>query len=1094
VERSDDDALRWFSENGFSAARLTGIGVLTFCQLYLRRSDFNAVNDALSEATADQLAQAPYLYFLRGVIRFARVLPVPEQATALSGLPMDLRNARPIINDPELSATLDDAINDLRQALPLASALGLRQAPRIIESYIMWCELLHPTRHHAALVQLRRDMKDSSLAVSRVQYALAYDREYSPADLEAYLQRRDSFGGLSDEELRAALAIRLHANDAAGLASLIAAKRQQAETSFGRNGILSLEIQALAKNGDATSAKIILESNFAEFDDGQIARFRTEIAKAEGADPVAEHLRLYEREKSPDALQALVSALVHKKDHIGVAKYAELLFEETKDPQDLALAAQALVHAGDGDRFVHLIEAHPFLRERNVTFMRNYSWQLFRLGRLREAKEIAEQIERKFPDSRDLQLETAIALDTGEWETLARPLAAALEPARNLDGPALMRAAHLAQASGQGPLMDLINAALAKGADDPAVLLGGYQLFVEEGLEEERPEAHEWFSKALSLSGPDGPIQTVEMKELLSGQTEWNEHTRDVTENMNRGDLPLVVAGPGLRTTVVDIVLRNLIRNSKLSDGRRRAAIPLFTGRRLPAAVGTPASVAFDITALLVMGWLGILPKVFDAFPQIVLPAGAMIELFEGRRRIRLTQRTRLEKALEVRDAIAKGKLKVLRTPSLARDALSTEVGLELAALLREAKTANGIVIRPAPVHRIGLEERGDADMAGYSDRLCDMQGLLKALTDLNAIDEETEKSSARYFSVQDKGWPASVAPVPDRPVLLDGLSLVYLQHTGLLQTFLTTFPTVYIHVSTEEEANILIEHDQNISEVLRVIDDIRDGVRRANAAGRVIFGPRRADTGENDLDAAQSSLNLLSNLKGAEAVVFDDRALNKEPFAADVLGHRARMLSTLDILDELLARDALTLDQYRSLRYRLRAGGAMLVPADAGELLVAAMRNRQNEAPEFRAIRDSFDLARLSEMPQFPGEMRWFISYVQAVKSAVLQIWNNESDEARARSLASSIFAVRPSPEDWVGRWNGTPPPNWIMAVRRALVGGFALPIEISDPTKVEAYQKWFEDALMFELRSLSPETYQQIIAYLRSFMLMPWDDDAED
>jgi len=36
----------------------------------------------------------------------------------------------------------------------------------------------------------------------------------------------------------------------------------------------------------------------------------------------------------------------------------------------------------------------------------------------------------------------------------------------------------------------------------------------------------------------------------------------------------------------------------------------------------------------MVLGWLGILPKVLDAFPEIVLPAGALYELFDGRQRI----------------------------------------------------------------------------------------------------------------------------------------------------------------------------------------------------------------------------------------------------------------------------------------------------------------------------------------------------------------------------------------------------------------------------------------------------------------------------
>lgn len=275
------------------------------------------------------------------------------------------------------------------------------------------------------------------------------------------------------------------------------------------------------------------------------------------------------------------------------------------------------------------------MRDRDVGYLRHYGWQLFRLGRLREAKEIAEEVERKHPTYRDLQFEAAVALDTGDWETLAGPLKAALEPERNIDALALIRAAHLAQASGQGPLMDLIDAAIAKGSDDPNVLLGAYWLFIEEGLEEERPEAHEWFRKALALSGPDGPIQTFEIKDLLSRQTEWNEHTRNVTESMARGDLPLAIVGLGLRTTVIDIILRNLVRNSKLADARRRVAIPLFTGRRLPEPFETATPLAFDITALLVLGWLDLLPKVFDAFPSIVLPAGVLTELhprINGRR------------------------------------------------------------------------------------------------------------------------------------------------------------------------------------------------------------------------------------------------------------------------------------------------------------------------------------------------------------------------------------------------------------------------------------------------------------------------------
>ena len=84
---------------------------------------------------------------------------------------------------------------------------------------------------------------------------------------------------------------------------------------------------------------------------------------------------------------------------------------------------------------------------------------------------------------------------------------------------------------------------------------------------------------------------------------------------------------------------------------------------------------------------------------------------------------------------------------------------------------------------------------------------------------------------------------------------------------------------------------------------------------------------------------------------------------------------------------------------------------------------------------------------------------------------------------LASQVLDLDPAPENWVARWNGQPPPNWIAAVRRALIGGLALPVEIADQSKVRAYQAWLEDALMADLRKLSPDIYQQVINYLREF-----------
>ena len=1091
----DDAALDWLAENKITPAQLTSSGVLTLANIYLRRNDVAAVNRILAQTSQDQLTQLPFLHFFRGAMSFASVLPEPELPIALSGLPLDVNNAAPVIGEPELSRRLDAALNDLHQALPYAVQLGLQHAPQIIGSYIIWCELLHPARKQAALAKLRRDMQDNFLAVSYIQYALAYLDGYSSAPLESYLARRDALGGLSNEELRANFVVKLHSNDAAGLAALIAAKRLQSEGLFGKSTVHMIEIQALAKSGDVTSAGIVLNDNLALFDASQIAVLRAAIAKAEGADPVAEHLKLYENDKTPETLRALVGELVHKQDHVAIAKYAELLFEATKDPRALVLSANASARTGDGDNFVRLVEAHPRLKDR-LDFLRYYAWQLFRLGRMREVGQIVDQIARNHDPERDLQLEIAIAIETGEWEALSAPLSAALDPARNLDGLTLIRAAHLAYATAQGLVMDLVMAAVAKADDDPHVLLGAYSLFVELGLEEDRPEPRVWFEKALALSGPDGPVQRFEIKQLLAQQSEWNRHTKAVTDNVVRGDLPLFVAAPGLRTTQVDLVLRNLIRNTALTDRRRSTAIPLFAGRRLPEPAGVPSTLGLDISALLVLGWLGLLPLILEAFPKIALPAGALAELFEGRQRIRRGQRSRLQKAQEVRDAIAKGQLKILRTPALARDPLSEDVGIELGALIHEAERTKGVVVCPAPVSRVRLDDSGPADMSEHEAYLCDMHGLLKALIEFNTIDEEKERAASQFFDIQDKGWRSSARPELSQPIFLDGLALSYLQSTKLLQPLLQTFSDVFIHVSTEDEANSLIDDDRNVAEVFHVLDEIRASIRKANAADQVTFGARDYDVG-SDVDRAPATQNLFTDLAQIDAIAIDDRALNKEAFGADPMGRRARLVSTLDLLEEIRHRGLLSDDRYRAARFKLRQAGAMLVPVSTLELVTSGKRNRQREAPEFRAIRDSLDLARLADIPQFPSEMRWLLTHVQSIRNAIAQIWNEEADEQRARLIASSLFEMQIVPEDWLPCWRGTPPPGWVDAVRRALIGGFVMPIEITDDKKIEPYHRWLDDVLLRELRLVSPELYQQVVAYVREFTLMPWgegDDDDEE
>ena len=618
------------------------------------------------------------------------VLSRPEQGVALTGLPLDARHVQPILPDQQLETELDGAHSDLERFLSASEGLELREAPRLAEAYLTWCDLLHPRRRDAALIQLRSDMTDPARALSRVQFALAYDADnFDREPLTKYLDKREALGGLNSDELRAALVLRLHADDPGAIVGLIAKHRARFDEGFAKVGIVAIEIQALAMAGDAASAELLLEANRELLGSEGVARLGAEIARAKGADPVAEYKRVYEANKSAETLRLLLGALIQKKEHRAVGPYAEELFALTGNPNDIAAAAQAYANAGDNDNFVRIVEAHPAIKQSDPGIERHYAWQLFYRGRIKEAIAAVAELGRTVSE-RDLNLEVAIALETGDWEALAQPLAAFVEEAPKLSAAALIQAAHLAQASGQGRLRDLIDAAVAKGGDDPNVLVGAYTLVLEEGLDEREQAAHDWFRRALDLSGPDGPVKQFELKDLLSQHAEWSEHTRAIGDAVAGGEMPLLVAAPGLRATLVDVLLGNLVRNAAATDSRKRSAMTTFSGRRgAPAPIGAAQRLALDISAVMVLGWLGLLPSVLDAFPEIVVPAGTLHEMFEGRARIRRFQKSRLRRAEQIRDLIAHKRLKVVRSTVNPQDALAREIGPELAGLIRAAQ-ANG--------------------------------------------------------------------------------------------------------------------------------------------------------------------------------------------------------------------------------------------------------------------------------------------------------------------------------------------------------------------------------------------------------------------
>ncbi len=113
-------------------------------------------------------------------------------------------------------------------------------------------------------------------------------------------------------------------------------------------------------------------------------------------------------------------------------------------------------------------------------------------------------------------------------------------------------------------------------------------------------------------------------------------------------------------------------------------------------------------------------------------------------------------------------------------------------------------------------------------------------------------------------------------------------------------------------------------------------------------------------------------------------------------------------------------------------------------------------------------------------------------MKTALVEIWKEESDPQKTAAIADAVYSIYPTPEDWVACWKGQPPPEWIMAVNRILRTTLTLPFELGgDPQALDRYNEWLERTVLEPMRKTAPESYRAIVEYLKNFVLNSRNDD---
>lgn len=1103
-QRGGAAALEWAKGETLEPRDFSPPGAMNLILQEIDQGEFDTAFDHVSKISDEYLEQCPALRLMRAQLTLAAILPTDQKAALIQGLPMDPKVLQ-LASGAKALQNIRAAATDLRVLIGLLDELGLQYLENLLKEYELWLRLEDENTQEAARAQVAEEIADPELTLRRVRLALSYKVPFNQEALQRHLASQKDIGGWTSDERFAAFLMAYHSDDAKKISEFFDKNHDDlfSQTDLARSALAGIEIEVLARTGRFEEARAHIASHTgADLSPEQAAFIEEMVAHIERGDEVESLRQRYSDSGKVTDLRPLVSGLRARRDTKQLAVYAPVLARETKTVEDFDVAVKALYQNDQLPDVLTLMGDLPELFKLDDEYSSIKGWTLFRLGRVMEARTIARATMTKRGATNDRELVINTAIESGDWGNLQALLAQEATRVDSISANDLIRLARLGFEVDSSYVDHFRDAALTKAPDDPEINLSAYMLATERGQEYRAGgQAHEWFQKAIKLSGPDGPVRTVSMKEMVDHASGWNERTESVDKMLRRAEAPLFIVARALRRQMLDLILGQALRNADTSDSRLRFPVFAFFGAHPWQNLSSLTPLALDISCIVTLEYLGLLQTIIGHFRNVLIAPSTLSTLFIERQYLRVTQPSEIAKAERIRALISSGALKTVSEDIETPASDVKEIGRDLAVLLALAKRDGGLVVRSAPVSKIGTYLDQHADMSGYDGVLIDTFSVLDFLSQGAKIDAETKQSATDYLHQVDKGWQNSPNITADSALYLDDLTITYLDHVGLLPTLTESVSVVFIHPETESRTRQVLNYGKQAAELLAVIDSIRGTLGGALESGKIRFSSRRLKGDETD-DESESfgtspSLDIMSNLSAIDVVITDDRCLNKLPAWSDGVGHSSRVATTLEILDELKTAKKLNENGLWRARHKLRCAGYYAMPSRAHEILhhlkSAPVEDKKiRETPELKAVRESVALARINNV-FLPAEMPWLNSFKLESIKALRSLWANSVAGDTSEAQSDWLLSVLPDPLEWC-----LEPENeaaWAAARQYAIgLAGFLLVFVDGKVDQRRRYFSWLNDAYIKPIRQKRPEIWSEVVPFVKSYMvrLMEIDDET--
>ncbi|MGE0469951.1 MAG: hypothetical protein AB7L09_13380 [Nitrospira sp.] len=1069
-------ALTWmeWQPAHYDTGFFTGVGWNNFAVSLCEMGMWERAASILSDVQV-LAAEWPDLALVEGVVNAALLLPAESRPHALR---MNILHPHiQPVHGPDADQHRTVACRSFERAVRLLTGIGENKRAQLAKNWILWLRLTDDkvdVRRNAQN-EVQDAMGNGKRAVDYLPFAVRFGIDFDKEPLQRYLANRKEMGGLEGQEVFAEVRMAEITMTAREFAEFLESEEARLAAQVPKFLLSGKRVEALLADGQVARARHVLEERKNECVDHDYDRLNAMIIQREGGDARTKLEEIYRQTGDLIDLQNLVREVGKSGDWGALQPLLEELFRRERTSDN----AHRLVECLHQDQkcgaafIVSFLNDNADLTKASDALKSAKAWAYFYLGHLKEARDLNDQLLKARNHPADLLLDTNLAIQYGNWERFPAIVDREWERRNSYDANLLLRLASLAAETdaSAGRALELARLAASKALDNPSILMNAYSLAVQLGRDHDADPA--WVARALELSTDSGPVHRVDMRTLVEKMVPANrERERLIERSLLQGEVPLHMAADALHMPLSRILLDLPKRNTEQSDGRRRTVIPIVSGARRIVGLNPSWTVGLDVTCIMVLAFLGLLPKVLRSFARVVLSAETMVFLLNERRRVRFHQPSRIKDAENLRELIEKGQLKIAKITAKPPEWLVAEVGQDLAEMLEQARIDNGRVIHTRPIYQLRAFLEKHAELREYEHLILSTTDLVNLLLEAGKVSHDLHEQARRYLLARDKDGAVGLPPsgtTLDSPMYIDDLAITYLQQAQFLSSICRSGIDVRVHPSMKEEQSALVAASREGERLYEEIGVIQATLREAIEDGTAVFLPRQ-DVDDEKIGAMS---HFLSDTGPCDILCIDDRFMNRHGFLTDKKGRNVPIMCTLDLIGHLENQGVIDTEARHVVLHRLHEASFGLIPLTLDELerlLRKANFDSDNnliENVELRVVRQYLMRIRSLNMVQSPLEEPFLRQLRLTCVLMIRRLWQDDNlPVERVVALTDWVWDnVSPSPLDWehVARLDddGT-------ALRQRHVNyliPLLSPLGLKDLVRYDTFRQWIERSVIAPL-----------------------------